>query len=343
MKFTQTPTPLCLGETGIRQMTFDGMYYYFTSYTHPHIIQTTTAFEPLRHFTTGRTYDCLCFDPKLCCYWATISGCCSRVFRLTLDFEEIECRVLLTPFQGKITGLSFHGCHHSLWVACPCGVLEYFIETEDVTIMPSISGCITSILSICPAYLVVTRQGKTQLLHVFFETGEKIKEIPLPSSLSVRNFLYQPCLCETPHIDFLLTTGGCYPQIAQVPTSNYEFGFEPCFCNKQLCEKLCCAPLSCRPVDDVLESIALVEAALSHILNAQGEQLQKVVAESTSVEDLLCANKQVNDTITKVTHLEMILHNKIEALSHLCHSDNGGGCQQCQVSCRVDCQSVDDI
>ncbi len=66
-----------------------------------------------------------------------------------------------------------------------------------------------------------------------------------------------------------------------------------------------------------MESIALVEAALSHILNAQGEELQKVVACSESVEEMLEVNAQINKTITKVTHLEQVLYHKLEELSEL--------------------------
>lgn len=332
MKFTQPPTPLSIGESGVRQMTFDGKYYYFTLYAQKNIVQTTVDFCPIGNFPTIRVYDCLCFDPKRCCFWATVQGCCTRLFQLNCGFEEVACHSLAGPVSGNITGLSYHVCHNSVWIAYPCGVVEYNMDTQEYQRLPEVSGLITSILTICPAYLFITRTGKKQMLHIYFDTGVKIKEITLPPTFTVRSILYQPCLCETPRLDFLLTQGGCYPQIAQIPITNYELGFDPCFCNNQLCEALCCAPASCHPVEDVLESIALVEAALSHILNAQGEQLQKIVEDSSSVEEMLSANEKINETITKVTHLEMLLHNKLEALGKICACENA--CASCSaVAC----------
>lgn len=67
-------------------------------------------------------------------------------------------------------------------------------------------------------------------------------------------------------------------------------------------------------ISDIIESIALQETGLSHILNAEGEKIQKVVATAESAEELLAVNESVESMINAITHLEMILQGKLELL-----------------------------
>lgn len=65
-------------------------------------------------------------------------------------------------------------------------------------------------------------------------------------------------------------------------------------------------------VTDIIASVALQEAALSHILNAEGEKIQKVVAMSDiTPEQLLATNKSVESMVNAVSRLEMILQSKL--------------------------------
>ncbi|MEF9961872.1 MAG: hypothetical protein RR863_03060 [Erysipelotrichaceae bacterium] len=64
--------------------------------------------------------------------------------------------------------------------------------------------------------------------------------------------------------------------------------------------------------NDIMESIALIEAALSHILNAEGEKIQKVVALASDPCELLAVNKSVTKLIKNVTFLELVLYQKLE-------------------------------
>lgn len=60
------------------------------------------------------------------------------------------------------------------------------------------------------------------------------------------------------------------------------------------------------------------ETALSHILNAEGEKLQKIFAiEDVSAENILAANKSVESMVNSVSNLEMVLRDKIE-MFHSC-------------------------
>ena len=69
----------------------------------------------------------------------------------------------------------------------------------------------------------------------------------------------------------------------------------------------------CSAASAILQSIALEETAISHILNAEGEKIQKVLSKpGYEQKEILEVNKSVQDTIDKITCLENILKEKLE-------------------------------
>lgn len=68
----------------------------------------------------------------------------------------------------------------------------------------------------------------------------------------------------------------------------------------------------------ILSSIALEEAALSHIINAEGEKIQYVLSRSScgwassGLEDVLAVNKSVTNLLEMVMQNQLILKNKME-------------------------------
>lgn len=69
----------------------------------------------------------------------------------------------------------------------------------------------------------------------------------------------------------------------------------------------------CQAISDVIESVALEQTALSHILNAEGEKLQCVVAmPDVTIPQLLEINSSVESLIDTVSKLEMILQSKLK-------------------------------
>ncbi|MGN0341843.1 MAG: hypothetical protein ACI4DO_03530 [Roseburia sp.] len=71
----------------------------------------------------------------------------------------------------------------------------------------------------------------------------------------------------------------------------------------------------CCAASDLLQSIALEETAISHILNAEGEKLQKAVCISCDKEDLLEINKSVENMVDKITSLEIVLKSKLDVIA----------------------------
>ncbi|MDR2939512.1 MAG: hypothetical protein LBV08_04235, partial [Clostridiales bacterium] len=65
-------------------------------------------------------------------------------------------------------------------------------------------------------------------------------------------------------------------------------------------------------ITDLIQSVALQETAISHILNAEGEKIQAMLAADASPEELLELTKSVYSLISSTSRLEMILQAKLE-------------------------------
>ena len=77
-------------------------------------------------------------------------------------------------------------------------------------------------------------------------------------------------------------------------------------------------------INAILTSIAMEEAALSHILNAEGEKLQYAIAKLSShtcgtsgVDKILQVNESVSSLLEQVTDLQLILKNKMRLAASL--------------------------
>ena len=75
-------------------------------------------------------------------------------------------------------------------------------------------------------------------------------------------------------------------------------------------------------ITDIIQSVALQEAALAHILNAEGEKMQEFEAlPNMTPELLLSLDNSVQRMINAVTRLEMMLQAKIELFADALVSD----------------------
>lgn len=78
-------------------------------------------------------------------------------------------------------------------------------------------------------------------------------------------------------------------------------------------------------INDVIESVALQEAAIAALANAEGAKIQKIVAMGTaSTQELLCLNKSVSDMMASISLLEAVLKQKLSVLD--CQIDGTKTC-----------------
>ena len=72
----------------------------------------------------------------------------------------------------------------------------------------------------------------------------------------------------------------------------------------------------CQAITDLIESVALEEAALAHILNAEGEKLQAIIAMPEAAPDMLLqANRSVRSMISAIALLETLLAGKLSLVT----------------------------
>lgn len=67
-------------------------------------------------------------------------------------------------------------------------------------------------------------------------------------------------------------------------------------------------------ISDLIHSVALQEAAIGNIANAEGAKIQKMIAMGASPNELLCLNKSVSDMLEALGTLESILKQKISSV-----------------------------
>lgn len=81
-------------------------------------------------------------------------------------------------------------------------------------------------------------------------------------------------------------------------------------------------------ITDIIESIALMETSLSHILNAEGEKIQAVVGTlvppnpdviATTPTDLININSSVQKMVNTIAMLEFLLQNKLSSVQCSCN------------------------
>jgi hypothetical protein len=84
------------------------------------------------------------------------------------------------------------------------------------------------------------------------------------------------------------------------------------------CVVIPCKVTPCQAITDLLESIALQETGLSHIINAEGEKIQTALEViNVSIDDLIAINQSVANTLTKIIKMEMLLEFKLEEINRL--------------------------
>ncbi|MGL4739064.1 MAG: hypothetical protein ACRCW2_16620 [Cellulosilyticaceae bacterium] len=87
----------------------------------------------------------------------------------------------------------------------------------------------------------------------------------------------------------------------------------------------------CQALTDIIASIALMEAGISHIINAEGEKIQAILGTgpnpnpnviATTTDDLLKINASVEKMINSITILESILQKKLSLAQCSCNGTN---------------------
>lgn len=328
---TLTPLPV-ESNAAINHVTFDGCDYFCTMRCKCEIIRLSPCRHVWRKYTTRKEYDCICYDYGARCFWASSKGC-SQLFKLDCCMNEIDCiSVRAYSEYGMITGISYQDCKNALLVSFPHAVVEVQKCSEEAKIIYTTQdACVLDVLSICPGMLVMCSKGGRYHIEAIDHHGEQVNCYCLPSSVLPKNLIFNPCACKHTPIEVFLLKKGCYPYLGKCDIPLSCLSLVPCCCNFKICDS-CCRDDECYTNEmlcrDILESIALTQAALSHILNAEGEKLQKILCATNDVDQILRVNHEVNQTLVNITQLEHTLYTAMNALTEhgVCNFSAGHAC-----------------
>ena len=75
-------------------------------------------------------------------------------------------------------------------------------------------------------------------------------------------------------------------------------------------------------INSILLSVAMEEAALSHILNAEGEKIQFVLENKcVDVQKVIEVNESVTSLISRIADLQIILKSKMQLAKELLYKN----------------------
>lgn len=338
-------------------LAFDGCRFYLTSKDTIHIFDQRMRRQGL--VETCRCFTSICYDPCMGCFWAISGGSQRYAYRLDRMLKEVDKISIPFPSHVKVTGIACGDRPDELLLSAgDClyrapksggGPLREIRRLPGALFLNAITNDQSCIYTVWYDYGCVLRRTSSHAssctvilpegyVPVDLEWGHGCQESYL---LAVKDRCYY-------RIIRICSDGnhGCDPCHEPV----YDPCHDPCDPCCDPCDPGCdpCGPCDpccdpcdpCRPprpcedpckrpgreqgVTDVIESVALIETALSHILNAEGEKLQKILELTDQPDVLLEVNKSISGTISNVTHLEYVLFEKLRLAHEMC------GHEQCK-------------
>lgn len=275
---------------------------------------------PIDTQSVARCYSCICFSTQECCYYACSQNNPSLIYKLDLNFNELDTMSIDCSHDKAPIAISVH----------PTSPLILLLYPGEIIYWNLMSGTIHNIIDIDQDkhgldiiafhkgfILSFIRENKI-FLEIACSQCDKHKYVEIPCkyeylAMTLLDICYENSEQPKNFIQLILSERDCHQQIAmvlQISCGGHEPSPHP-------------GQLTCEGgKNEIIHSIALEEAGIAHILNAEGEKLQKAVASDTTIEELLLVNESVRKTITQITLLEGQLYSKLESLHCLCDEDS---------------------
>lgn len=253
-----------------------------------------------------REYNSICFDSEECCFWASSAKCLGRIFKLDMCFAEIDC--LAFNSCGVITGVSYY-CEDDTFAIVSYGRVYKLCKCGELLPVDICKNDACGVAAAAPWLIVTSLQGCQQVVRAM-RYDIVVAEFCIPRGEYIEAIVFADA-CNCAEFYCLVTNRGGFSRICRC---NLPIDLDVFECNFNIgkgCVEKHCRKHKAYCKADVIESVALVEAALAHILNAEGEKIQKIVATSCDPEVLLAVNKSVRETIIAATHLEHVLYDKL--------------------------------
>lgn len=271
----------------------------------------------INYLTTDKSYSKITYDSDEKCFYATALNSKNLIFKLDLSFNELECIDICNTAEGPkvIKSLSYDKYNKCLVLSDYDYMFKLYINNMTlITLCRNEKFNPYSIYSIENLILSLSRNKNYFTLNI----TEKYRSLPvckLP-----KNFRYKAIICaynkKTEICINILAID--YKNIEHLITISIKLKDKPdCDDNCNTDNSECKCLKNRNAINNAIESIALIETALSHILNAEGEKLQKGISCANYVYELIELNNSIEKTITKVTNLEIQLSDKLSSLKEL--------------------------
>ena len=86
----------------------------------------------------------------------------------------------------------------------------------------------------------------------------------------------------------------------------------------------------CQAITEIISSVAQEQSALSKIINAEAEKIEKIVMCAEGTEQILAVNNSVEKMLSSITRLELVLQSKLELFDDCL-------CEECKEKPKFEC------
>lgn len=310
-------TTLPCGVSNIKSFTSNCCDFFFLEQSGLKVIKWSHCLE-IQVIELERKYSFICYDADEQCFWALAEFNSCLIYRLDLCFHEVGNIVVCANCQQRAVSLSC--TRQTVCIVFLDYILHYNKCTQKIDCIKNQEDCVKNICYItnnsCNAKLYF--EGRKQFLGISCSCDEHL-DICIQKQYKAINMSANVCddKCDAFRF-YVLISENCSNELSLAEYCVHFsekckdfYSFNPC--DSSECGNSCNTPNHCGAYE-IMHSIALEEAGLAHILNAEGEKIQKAVALSNNIEQLICVNNSVKKTITQVTLLEGFLYSKLEAL-----------------------------
>lgn len=342
------------GVNDIKSFTVNHCNLYFLDRSGHKLIKWTPDTRTVETIALERKYLCICYDNIENCYWVIPECEPFLIYRLDTCFCEIGHITLKGACQQRApVSLCCDGCGDGLWVCYPSQMVYVEKCNKKVKWYKNEDGhrINIGIIAQCQCRVNCYCEGGRQIIESTSICDEESINLSIPRECKIVGIAPCTCKCNCKDCRFcVLLSKACSHEflLAEYCIDFSKEMIDPCYpCPPEPYPPPFPPEPHCGGIYEVMHSIALEEAGISHILNAEGEKIQKAVAMSDNIEQLVCVNESVKRTLTQVTLLEGMLYSKLEALvaGESCCKKTDPPCSTPEVPCPCheceDCHELD--
>ncbi|WP_312694930.1 hypothetical protein [Caproiciproducens sp.] len=289
-----------------RGIAFDGTALYTTITASTDIFKMDLNGNYLATIPSAHVYGALYYDALENVFWGGGYEGLYTLYKValngtvlqTINYQSIIPAALLSqdPFPAYVDGITVDPATNTIWFSTDLGSNVYNISKAGVYIgfipapLPN-SGVTTDGTNLWLAFA----DNPTPILKKLSTTGTELEtvDINVTGQYQIEDIEYDSVTFAPKCAVWAINATFDTPVVRAI-------------------EVPCNSVSRFQAITDMIESVALEQTALSHILNAEGEKLQRFLPLAGNDQTLvLKANRSVESTINSISRLELVLQGKL--------------------------------